>query len=149
MCGNGMIVKDVVKRAIKFAETSGDGVWRTIKGRKIFIKEGQSVKDAVAAKFGAKKAKPATFYRGGGKGSMPRGGTAADVLKYEKDELGNADVKVEPGVDPKKIKSDNLTWLTTTKSAARNYGSAEKIELEKYKIIARDSENGVLVEVLK
>jgi hypothetical protein len=57
-------------------------------------------------------------------------------------------LKVEKGIDPKKISTKNLVWLTTTKSAAREYGKAEPVTLTKFKIIARDSQGGVLVEKL-
>ncbi len=50
-------VETATKQGIKFANDNGDGVWRTIKGRKIFIKKGQSVEDAVSSssKFKIKK----------------------------------------------------------------------------------------------
>jgi len=47
-------VRDAVQRGIRFADESGEGVWRTISGSPVFIKEGQSVGEAVAAKFGKK-----------------------------------------------------------------------------------------------
>ena len=48
-----------------------------------------------------------------------------------------------------KIKSENLAWLTETKDQAREYGEASKSDLKDCRVIARDSEGGVLVEKLK
>jgi len=56
-----MNVLETVRSAIKFADENGDGVWRTINGSPVFIKEGQSVKEAVAAKFGSLKTKYPTY----------------------------------------------------------------------------------------
>lgn len=55
----------------------------------------------------------------------------------------------EPGIDLTKIKSENLAWLTETEDQAREYGEASKSDLKDYRVIARDSEGGVLVEKLK
>lgn len=87
-----------------------------------------------------------TLYRGGGAGAMPKGKTAADVLQYEGDELGNS-LQVEPGVDPTSIKSDNLVWLTETKAAAKDYGKVEPVQ-GTFRVVARDGLGGVLVEKL-
>lgn len=51
-------------------------------------------------------------------------------------------------VDLKKIKSENLVWLTETEDQAREYGEASQSDLKDYRVIARDSEGGVLVEKL-
>src|SRR3989338_7891269 len=87
--------------------------------------------------------------RGGPESAMLKGLTAEDVLKYEQEELGNKDVVPEPGIDLTKIKSENLAWLTETEDQAREYGEASKSDLKDYRVIARDSEGGVLVEKLK
>jgi predicted ABC-type ATPase len=89
------------------------------------------------------------LYRGGSASEMPKGMTAEDVIKYEQEELGNKDVVVEPGVDVSKIKSDDLAWLTETKSQAEEYGEAAPSDIKNYRIIARDSDGGVLIEKLK
>ena len=70
-------------------------------------------------------------------------------MKYEQEELGNKDVVPEPGIDLTNIKSENLAWLTETEDQAREYGEASKSDLKDYRVIARDSEGGVLVEKLK
>lgn len=88
------------------------------------------------------------FYRGGGVGMMPSG-TAADVIKYEREVLGNSDIKVEPGVDPKKISTKYLVWVTEKKKDAKEYGNVGIVELEKYQIIARDGYGGLLINAIK
>ena len=93
--------------------------------------------------------KPKQLFRGGPESAMLKGLTAEDVLKYEQEELGNKDVVPEPGIDLTKIKSENLAWLTETEDQAREYGEASKSDLKDYRVIARDSEGGVLVEKLK
>lgn len=90
---------------------------------------------------------PTTFYRGGGQGEIVRGKTAQDVVTYEQQELGNADVKTVEGIDLESIPSDKLAWVTETKETAQAYGDAEKVVLSNFRIIARDSFGGLLVEV--
>jgi hypothetical protein len=75
---------------------------------------------------------------------MPRGLTAADVIAFETDELGN-DLILEPGVATETIKSERLVWLTTTKQAAKHYGYVEAVT-GNFRIIARDHDDGLLVE---
>ena len=77
---------------------------------------------------------------------MIKGLTAEDVLRYEREELGNKDVVPEPGIDLTKIKSENLEWLTEAEDQAREYGEASKLDLQDYRVIARDSDGGVLIE---
>lgn len=86
-----------------------------------------------------------TFYRGGGEGSMPKEGTAQDVVNYEKNDLGN-DIKVTPGVDLSKVQAKNLTWLTENEADAKVYGKTQAVTVGDYRIVARDSQGGVLVE---
>ena len=94
--------------------------------------------------------KPKQLFRGGPESAMLKGLTAEDVLKYEQEELDNKDVVPEPGIDLTKIKSENLEWLAETEDQAREYGEAAcKSDLKDYRVIARDSEGGVLIEKLK
>ena len=112
--------------------------------------------------------KPKQLFRGGPESAMLKGLTAEDVLKYEQEELGNKDVVPESGIDAfdslrslsinpersrrvdlTKIKSENLAWFTETEDQAREYGEVSKSDLKDYRVIARDSEGGVLVEKLK
>lgn len=86
-----------------------------------------------------------TYYRGGGKGMINRGMTAQDVINYEQNELGNLDVLPEKGIDLTKIPSERVKWVTETKSAAKRYGEVTS-EKGNYKILARDSEGGILVD---
>jgi hypothetical protein len=44
-------IKAHVRKAIKLADEQGEGVWRTINGAPVFIKEGQSVEDALKEKI--------------------------------------------------------------------------------------------------
>lgn len=88
-----------------------------------------------------------TFYRGGGEGTMPEG-TAADVIKYEQEELGNKDVVVEKGVELSEIDARNLEWVTETEDSASRYGEVTKKTFKsgQYRVIARDNDGGVLIE---
>lgn len=101
------------------------------------------------AQFRQEPGKPSRFYRGGADSSMPKGMSAEDVIRYEKDELGNLDIKVEPGIDLKKVKSDKLMWLTEKQKDASQYGKTSSIDLDDYRIVARDGEGGVLVDTSK
>jgi len=92
--------------------------------------------------------KQEVLYRGGAETSMPKNVTAQEVIDYEQTELGNKDVVAEPGINLSEIKSNNLVWLTTTKKAAREYGKVSAVRLGNYRIVARDSDGGVLVEKL-
>jgi hypothetical protein len=94
----------------------------------------------------AEKSTPKVFYRGGGQGEVVKGKTAQEIVNYEVKELGNKDIKAEPGIDLTKIPSDKLVWLTETKEAAKEYGKVEEVKLENYRVVARDSSGGVLVE---
>jgi hypothetical protein len=89
---------------------------------------------------------PKMFYRGGPDSEMPKGLTAHDVVNYERKDLGNADVKPMPGVDLKSVPSDKLMWVTGTKKAASEYGSAYETGLSNPKIIATDGQGGYLVD---
>ncbi len=115
------------------------------KNKQVFLK---NAKQSLDTEF-LKKYKPAekitSFYRGGGEGSMPKGKTAEDVINYEKQDLGN-DIKVEPGINPKEIKSENLTWVTDTPEAAKEYGAVSKVSIDNGRVIARDNYGGALVE---
>jgi len=91
---------------------------------------------------------PKTFYRGGPESAMPKNMTAKQIVEYEQKELGNADIKVEPGIDIEKVPTKNLVWLTETRVAAGEYGKVSTIQLKDYRIIARDGQGGVLVEKL-
>lgn len=96
---------------------------------------------------------PKTFYRGGPESEMPRNATAADVVRYERDELGNADVVAEAGVDLDSISARHLQWVTETEEAAANYArhpddTVRPQTYTNYRIVARDGEGGLLIEIL-
>lgn len=84
-------------------------------------------------------------YRGGPESAMPKGKTAQDVIGYETKELGNK-IEVVPGVDLKAIKSDDLVWLTTDRTSAAEYGHTERREYLGARVIARESDSGILVD---
>jgi hypothetical protein len=84
-----------------------------------------------------------TMYRGGGHGTMPSG-TAADVIAYERDELGNSGVVPEPGADLS-APAKELMWLTESKEAAKQYGAVSAVDVSGAQIVARDGMGGVLV----
>jgi len=77
---------------------------------------------------------------------MPRGLTAEDVIRFEREELGNQDITVEEGIDPKSIKAENLTWVTTRPENAAEYGEVEEVIVGNYRIVAQDSDGGLLIE---
>jgi superfamily II DNA or RNA helicase len=105
--------------------------------------EGETVEKA-----GVVPVKEENYFRGDGKGSMPKGLTALDVLKYENEELGNADIKAKVSDDDlKNIKSENLVWLTTTEEAAKEYGDITKENVGLHRIVAEDGYGGILIEV--
>jgi hypothetical protein len=112
----------------------------------------QAVRDAKRKTRATKAVNPflaqgiqhSTYYRGGGTGSMPKGLSAADVLKYETQELGNT-ITPEPGIDLSSIKSEKLVWVTNTKDAAKEYGKVEPIT-GNFRVVARDNYGGLLVE---
>lgn len=85
------------------------------------------------------------FYRGGGDGSMPKSLTAADIVRYETEDLGN-DIKPEPDVDLSKIPSQRLAWLTENVDDAKRYGKPVAVVQKGMKVVARDPFGGVLVD---
>jgi len=89
----------------------------------------------------------ATFFRGGGKGSMPSGMTAQDVLNYETGELGNS-LDIEDGVELSGVPSERLQWVTKSKKAASQYGEVSRVPATEHRVIARDRFGGFLIEVL-
>jgi len=73
-------------------------------------------------------------------------GTAADVVRYEQEELRN-----KLGVSPAQLKeleqypASDIIWVARTKEQAERYGIPEKIDVEGGKIIADIGPEGVLV----
>jgi hypothetical protein len=123
-----------------------------------FLKEGivdiRPVKEAYRKQRGSYKETPPpagkgkVYYRGGGEGSMPKGLNAKDIINYEQEELGNQDIAIEKGIDPSKVKSENLVWVTVDEESAKEYGDVTKEEYPNSRVIARDSQGGVLLEKL-
>jgi hypothetical protein len=89
----------------------------------------------------------ATFFRGGGKGSMPSRMTAQDVLNYEAGELGNS-LDIANGVELSAVPSERLQWVTKSKKAASQYGDVSRVPVAEHRVIARDRFGGFLIEVL-
>ena len=89
----------------------------------------------------------ATFFRGGGKGSMPSGMTAQDVLNYETRELGNS-LEIVDGVELSAIPSERLRRVTKSKKAASEYGEVSRVPVAEHRVIARDRFGGFLIELL-
>jgi len=86
------------------------------------------------------------FYRGGPESTMPKG-TAFDVINYEISELGN-DISFELSKkELKTISANNLQWLTKKQSQAREYGKTSFIEVNNFRIIAKDNYGGLLIEI--
>jgi hypothetical protein len=85
------------------------------------------------------------FYRGGGFGWPERGLTAEDIVRYEREELGNDDVEVVTKKPLNSFPSDRLVWVSTTKDYAETFGDVEKVDIYDYEIIAKDYEDGLLL----
>ncbi|MGO4869265.1 MAG: hypothetical protein ACLPGW_01425 [Roseiarcus sp.] len=89
----------------------------------------------------------ATFFRGGGKGSMPSGKTAQDVLNYETRDLGNS-LEIVDGVELSAVPSERLQRVTKSKKAASEYGEVSRVPVAEHRVIARDRFGGFLIELL-
>jgi hypothetical protein len=76
---------------------------------------------------------------------MPKNVTAKDIIDYERDELGNDGVKVEPGIDPTQYPSHALHWVAPTRNAAKEYGTPEPMSFGPHTIVARDAYGGMLI----
>ena len=87
------------------------------------------------------------LYRGGGESAMPEGETAAGVVKYEQEELGNTDVMAVPGYDLSQLPAKNLRWVTTTEEYAAEFGEVTDVtdEYKDYVVVATDGDAGVLL----
>lgn len=73
-------------------------------------------------------------------------GTAADVVRYEQEELGNnLGVSKEQLKELEKHPSSDIVWVTRTKAEAARYGGPEEIDVTGGKIIADIGPDGVLV----
>ena len=81
-----------------------------------------------------------------GESVPPRGKSAQDILTYEQVDLGNKDVVAVPGIDLSQIKAENTLWLTRTKQQAERYGDEIQEVKGNFRVLAVDSEGGVLVE---
>ncbi len=80
--------------------------------------------------------------------TQARGTTAADVVRFEREELGNIDLDISEGVlsELENISSRDIIWVTRTKRAARQYGIPEVEELpEGSRVLAEIGPDGVLV----
>jgi hypothetical protein len=92
--------------------------------------------------------KPSMFYRGGPESAPPAGKTALDIINYEVKELGNQDIKVHlSDSELRNIPSENTRWFATSQEAAKEYGKVSKEKIGKYRIIAEDSNGGVLLDI--
>jgi hypothetical protein len=89
----------------------------------------------------------ATFFRGGGKESMPSGKTAQDVLNYETGELGNS-LEIADDIELSALPSERLQWVTKSKKAASEYGDVRRVSVAEHRIIACDRFGGFLIAVL-
>jgi hypothetical protein len=85
------------------------------------------------------------LYRGGPDSEMPRGLTAADVIAYEREELGNS-ITVNGEYDLPSIAARELVWLTATPEDAAEYGEVTECPVvEPVRVIATDPFGGMLV----
>lgn len=102
------------------------------------------------------------FYRVGNS-TMPRNLTAADIVQYEIEELGNVESTFpEQGVDLASVPSRSLVWVCATKEDAAYYADTsewsqedyaefgepeiEIVFLERYRVVATDDQGGYLMQ---
>lgn len=76
-----------------------------------------------------------------------RGKTAADVVRYEQDELGNDyGITEKTLVEMEKYSANDLEWVTKTRDSAKRYGEPEEEYIPSgSRIIAEDGDGGYLV----
>lgn len=87
------------------------------------------------------------FYRGGGGCNILKGMTAQDIVDYEIRELGN-DLELRSGINLPSIKSEKVRWFTGSKKSAAQYGKVLEVMVTNYRILARDNDDGILVELM-
>lgn len=88
------------------------------------------------------------WYRGGGEPNrLAPALTAADIIAYERDELGNTDIIVEDAVDLTAYPARRCHWLARRPAVAAEYGDVTLILLGDHMILARDGSGGCLVHV--
>ncbi|MDD5457875.1 MAG: helicase-related protein [Phycisphaerae bacterium] len=76
--------------------------------------------------------------------------TAADVVRYEQDELGNdLGVSDEQLSELENYSADQIKWVTRTEEAANRYGTPQQVQAEGGKVIAEIGSDGVLVLMQK
>lgn len=101
--------------------------------------------------------KTQTVYRGGPRStlaSFPANVTAEDVVRYEVEELGNAEtIKAAPNIDLKTIPANQLEWVTFDKKFAERYADVDAGETvegreETFRVIATDADGGYLIQRL-
>ena len=86
-------------------------------------------------------------WRGMSMGGFPPGTTAADVIRYEAEELGN-DNKVDPNILPllEKRPASDLIWVTKSKEDATKYGNPQPVKIDPNStVIGQDEEGGYLI----
>ena len=95
----------------------------------------------------AKKAMPTEGWRADTGYKHPKGATAASVVRYEQEELGNKlGVSIEKIKELKNYPASKIKWVATTKEGAQKYGDPKKIPLGKnIEVVASDGEGGLLV----
>ncbi len=86
-------------------------------------------------------------YRGESGYAHEPGQTAADVMRYEQEELGNDyGIAAEMYAELENYPATDLVWVTKQKGIAARYGSPEEVPIpEGSRIIATDDEGGYLV----
>lgn len=94
-----------------------------------------------------KKLIETVFYRGGSDFEiLPVSMTAKDIINYEKNELGNADIEIVTGKDLNLIPARKCRWVTLKRKDAAEYGNPiTKYETLSYEIIAKDKYGGILI----
>lgn len=85
-------------------------------------------------------------YRGGDFAWHERGTTAADIVAYERDELGNDNTLVGTHLPLDQIPANQCEWVTADRETAERYGEVTKVfEADGAEIIVTDDENGYLI----
>lgn len=107
--------------------------------------EKQAKEAAAKASERSNLEKETTYYR------VPSGfkpsGTAADVVRYETEELGNnLNISPEKLKELEKYPASSLTWVTKTPEEAARYGGPEEHKVfGNHEIIAEDGDGGYLL----
>jgi len=85
-------------------------------------------------------------YRGGPETAVPQGKNALDVVRYEREELGNAITTLVPESELSGIDGQRIAWVGPTPESVAEFGDVSKIN-QPYRVLATDPDGNMLVEL--